>query len=476
MPKNGACCLSSINLSEYVINSFTKEAFFDIDQLMQDMEVYVRAADRIIDESAKLHALPEQQKFALNYRNIGIGIMGLGTMFLKLGIRFGSEKSITSIKTIMHHLFRKAVMTSNQLACKLGSFPKYDPIIFDSEIIKNHFNESEIATLKRGGLRNSSLLSVAPTGSIGTLLGISTGAEAYFSDSYYRKTVSLNGNEDKYYKVDLPIFKEAKLSNINKDSIVTVRDIPWKDRIDIQSALQYSVDTAISSTCNLSKETTIEEIEQIYLYAWKKGLKGLTIYVDGCRDGVLVDSVFEPKKSNQPHKSIFDYITPVSRKTLGTTSGTTSCKKCACGTLYITCNKDQEGNLVEVFTHTSKGGICQANMNAVTRMISLSLRSGVKVSEIEDQLKGINCPACTTCKARGINIDGLSCPDIISRVIKESINSNQVCVQIKDTQNKIVNNQQIEISNTAKCPECGEPLISQGGCRNCQNCGWSKCN
>lgn len=302
------------------------------------------------------------------------------------------------------------------------------------------------------------------------MIGVSTGIEPWFSDSYTRKTVSLSGDGDRYYTVTVPIFNQARELNWPPESLVTSKDIDWRDRIDIQASLQWSVDTAISSTINLKENTTEEEIAQLYLYAWKSGLKGITIFRSGSRTGVLTTDKPEAIKDTiNEHK--FNYVKPVSRKTLGTTSGTTSCKKCACGTLYITCNRDSEGNLVEVFTHTSKGGICQANMNALTRLISLNLRSGVCVDEIIDQIQGINCPACTTCKARNIDISGLSCPDIISRTIKESL-------LVKPIVNKIVSkeNQQLkEPVNKKVCPECGEPLISTGACVSCLSCGYSKC-
>lgn len=312
---------------------------------------------------------------------------------------------------------------------------------------------------------------------IATLLSVSTGIEPYFSSTYTRKTVSLTGEGDKYYKVDVPIFKQAKDLNWNPECLVVAGDINWKDRINFQSAVQHSVDTAISSTINLKNNITEEEIATLYLYAWEKDLKGITIFRDGCRDGVLItESSNTSKELNQDQSPKFNFITPVSRKILGTTTGTTSCKKCACGTLYITCNKDLEGNLVEVFTHTSKGGICQANMNAVTRLISLNLRSGVKVDEIMDQIKGINCPACTTCKARGIELSGLSCPDIISKTIKESLDYNPCTIEVERPKIQVNKLQENKIQeNKAKCPECGEPIISQGGCVSCQNCGWSKC-
>lgn len=162
---------------------------------------------------------------------------------------------------------------------------------------------------------------------------------------------------------------------------------------------------------------------------------------------------------------------PVSRKQIGTTVGATHCKKCACGTLYITTNLDKDGNLVEVFSHTSKGGICQANLNAVTRMISLNLRSGVSVDEIEDQLRGIHCPACQMVKAKGGSVDGLSCPDIMSRTIKEFITSGWSVCQKYDKEDQPTKKHEGPV-----CPECGEPVINTSGCIQCNSCGWSKCN
>ncbi len=310
------------------------------------------------------------------------------------------------------------------------------------------------------------------------MLGVSGGLEPLFMKKFQRKTVSLN-KEEKIYDVYAKIVKEyldsVPNSSIDDDILVTAYDVDPYDRIKLQESLQKYVDTAISSTINLKEDTSQEYVERLYLAGWKAGLKGLTIFRQNSRPAILGNNLKIKEEEKQSFK--FDSIAPVSRKTLGTTHGATFCKKCACGTLYITCNKDNKGNLVEVFTHTSKGGICQANMNAVTRLISLNLRSGVKVDEIIDQIRGINCPACSTCKARNINIDGLSCPDIISRVITEAIKDNVKIPQKKqisvlDTKPSIDNNH----DNKSVCPECGEPLIATSGCVSCMSCGWSRCN
>ena len=465
LPAMGACNLSSINISAYIKNEFTENAYVDLNELSRDMMIYVRAMDKIVDENSERHALQGQRDFSRKYRNIGIGVMGLADAMIKLGIVYGSKDSIDFANNLMKIIFRSAVQASNYLAKTLGKFPGYDNRIFDSAIIRNAFSPEEVNSMRKYGLRNSSLISIAPTGSIGTLLNVSTGVECWYASSYTRKTVSLSGEGDKYYQVEVPIFAEARKRNFHPEALVVSGDINWHDRVNFQAALQEFVDTAISSTVNLPENTTEDEIAKLYLYAWEKHLKGITAYRAGSRDAVL-----STKPNKEEKKAWFNQIKPVSRKSLGTTCGSTSCKKCACGTLYITCNHDSEGNLVEVFTNTSKGGICQANMNAVTRLISLNLRSGVKVDEILDQLKGINCPACSNVKARGVEIDGLSCPDIIQRTIKEVANIKD---QVKFA--KITEIKPIKKDNVSKCPECGEPLVNQGGCVSCLSCGYSKC-
>ena len=424
LAKHSACNLCSINLSEYVSNPFTPYAQFDTEALVNDIYFIVKAMDDIIDENLPNHALPEQRDQVAKYRNIGIGIMGIHDAFIKHGIKYGSKESIEILQSVMHVLFRHAVLASASLGFERGNFSGYDPKVWDSSILKQVFDEFEIERLKKNNvLRNCSLLSVAPCGSIGTMLNVSTGIEPWFSTHYTRNTKSLNGGQDQSYEVWAPVVKKAMDLNWHVDSIVTAGELNPQERLAVQATVQNYCDTAISSTLNLPKGTTPTDIREIYIQAWKKGLKGVTVYVDGSRDPILATETTEKPAEPLNPPTTFNTITPVSRKTLGTTYGATHCKKCACGTLYITTNMDKEGNLVEVFTHTSKGGICQAHINGLNRMVSLGLRSGIKIDELIDQLKGIHCPACQLAKAKGQQVDGLSCPDIISRTIKEFTSS-----------------------------------------------------
>lgn len=476
LAKHSACNLCSINLSEYVLNPFTQEVQFDWDSFTEDIDYIVEAMDDIIDENLKNHALEEQRNQVAKYRNLGIGIMGIHDMFIKYGFKYGDPLSKDLLKNIVNVLFRTSVLASAKWGMLRGNFPGYRDSIWEASILKKVFKSEEIKDLKKNNyLRNCSLLSVAPCGSIGTMLNVSTGIEPWFSTHYIRNTKSLNGEKEQSYTVWAPVVKQAMDKHWFEDTIVTANDLNYMDRISVQAIVQDVCDTAISSTLNLPKDTTPEDIKKIYMYAWKMGLKGVTVYVDGSRDPILTTNLEESKsKDNKP---VFDTITPISRKTFGTTYGATHCKKCACGTLYITTNLDKDGNLVEVFTHTSKGGICQANLNAVTRMISLGLRSGIKIEEIEDQLKGIHCPACQMIKAKGNHVDGLSCPDITAKTIKEFVSKGwKVCKNTEKSLEKCENTDQKPLEKCEnKCPECGESIINTGGCISCPNCGYSKC-
>jgi ribonucleoside-diphosphate reductase alpha chain len=449
LPKHGACGLCSINLSEYILDPFTNDAKFDIESFAHDIYYIVEAMDDIVQENLPNHALDEQRDVATRFRNLGIGVMGIQDMLIKLGLTYGSEESLVSLNKIMKFVAQEAVLASAKLAETRGAFTEYSDIIFKSQFFKNLGLREECFP---HGLRNSTLLSVAPTGSIGTMLNISSGVEPWFAMHYTRNTKSLEGKEMSH-EVWAPIAEEARKRNWHPETLVTSNDISWKEHIDVQAVVQAWVDTAVSKTINMPKGTTPEEVKQAYIYAWNKGLKGLTVYVDGSRDPILTTDNSKPSTSIE-----LDYITPVSRDTFGEVLiGHTFKKKTACGTLYITINKDEQGNIVEIFTNSSKNGTCKANLNGETRMASLALRAGVKVDEVVDQLKGIHCQSCAFARAKGNQVDGTSCPDIMAKCIKEACSKHK---PVEDT--------------SEKCPECGKPVRHEGGCVVC-DCGFSKC-
>ena len=463
----GSCLLGSMNLAEFV-----KDGMFDFHDFCESVNIAVLALNNILEEGLPLHPLEEQRKSVSEWRQIGLGIMGLADMLVKLEIPYDSDIARDLCGNIAHTMADQALFMSSQIAkWKKAPYEKYDLRVMSTPYFKAHADTLTHQCVESYGLRNSQLLTIAPTGTLSTMLGISGGIEPIFANSYTRKTESLHGH-DEYYKVYTPIVQEYMDTHGLKDEselpnwFVTSSDISPRDRIAMQAVWQNSIDASISSTINLPETATVEDIKDIYMTAWEMGLKGVTVFRNGCkRTGILTtDSKESVTSTDESEAPKYNYITPVSRKSIGTTHGNTYCKKCACGTLYITLNRDDDGNVVESFIHTSKGGICQANTSAVNRLVSLCMRSGVKTDEIIDQLKGITCGACTKAMSNGIKLDGISCPDILARTLIEFCKP-------KD-EKKLVE----KPTNQECCPECGEPIIHDGGCVQCTNCGWSKCS
>ena len=487
LPKHGACNLASLNLSEFVNKPFTDESYFDYESFSEAVKIAIRGLDEVLDENMNNHPLKEQREMAYNYRNVGLGIMGLADCLIKLGITYGDIESITLMDNIMHVMFASSVIASVNLAKVKGAFSKYNPKLLDSTIIKNHFTNEQLDEIGATtyGLRNCSLLSIAPTGSLGTMLNISTGCEPIFAMSYTRKTESLNNNQDKYYKVYTGIAKEYidKFGGELPDYFVESKDINWKDRVDMQSILQKHVDTAISSTINLPNEITVDEIETLYLYAWEKKLKGITIFRDGCkRVGILSTSSHDEddENVNSAITSMNDlprgYIVKADDNCIGKKRTLVT----GCGTLHCEAFFDPAtGDLLETYFSKGSSGGCNNFMVGLSRMISLSARGGVDIYSIVDQLKSSGtCPSYAVRRATKRDTSkGSCCPVAIGNALIDMYEELQN--ELGLTEDREVEETHIEnttANDKPKCPECGEPLIFEGGCNICKSCGWSKCD
>lgn len=489
LPKNSACNLGSINLSEFVINPFEKNSYFDCDNFIHAVRVSVEALDTVLDENMNNHPLKEQKEKTFNYRNIGLGIMGLHDCLIKLGITYGSQESKNFIDSMMSLMFKAAVIKSSELAKEKGAFPKYKDCVLSSKIIRKHFNQNEldILNIRKYGLRNCSLLSIAPSGSIGTMLNVSTGCEPLFQISYKRKTESLNG-KDTYYDVYAGIANEyiRKFNSTEFPSYFnTSSNIKWKDRVEVQAALQEHVDTAISSTINLPNNISLNEIEKLYLYAWENGLKGVTIYRDGCkRGGILSTDTSKSETSKEKEQKLgrgmiikADDNCVGKKRTLHT----------GCGTLHCEAFFDPDnGQLLETYFSKGSSGGCANFMCGLSRMISLAARGGVDVYSIVDQLKSSGtCPSYAVRTATKHDTSkGSSCPVAIGNALldmyeemREDINDYEDDFQEENTACKIEESKnKATIIPKVKCPQCGGNLIFEGGCNTCKDCGWSKCD
>lgn len=311
LPAGGSCLLGSMNLSEFVVEPFTDNAIFDMEKFKACVEDCILGLNEVLEEGLSLHPLKQQQKSVSQYRQIGLGVMGIADMLIKLNIRYGSQESINLCDKISKCMLNSAVKKSALLAKEKGAYEKYnEEAIFKSPFFTNNIDENVKELVKKYGLRNSQILTIPPTGSISTMLGISGGIEPIFNISYTRKTETLH-SQDVYYKVYTPIVKEyMNLKDITDENelpniFVTAMRLKPEERIAMQAVWQKYIDASISSTINLPYEATIEDVYNIYMSAWENKLKGITIYRDGCeRSGVLLND----KKSDKEKKVKEDKI------------------------------------------------------------------------------------------------------------------------------------------------------------------------
>lgn len=353
LPPGGSCLLGSINLAEFVVEPFTNNAIFDIQKFKNTVSDCIIGLNEVLDEGLELHPLKEQKESARQYRQIGLGVMGIADMLIKLNIRYGSKKSIDLCEKIAKIMLNSAVKQSALLAKELGSYEKYNKeAIFKSDFFINNIDEDVKELIKEYGLRNSQILTIPPTGSISTMLGISGGIEPMFNTSYIRKTESLH-DEDVFYKVYTPIVKEYMDSNDILDDnnlpdiFETAMTLKSEERIRMQEAWQKYIDASISSTINLPYEATVDDVYNIYVSAWKHKLKGVTIYRDGCkRSGILLNDKADKKDKRDIDKNkdettitiedgVEEFVCPeCGNKTVIPTGGCAICLQCG----YSKCN------------------------------------------------------------------------------------------------------------------------------------------
>lgn len=497
LPAGGACLLGSINLSEFVREPFTPSAHIVYGELASAVKIAVIALNEVLMEGLPLHPLEEQRKSVGDWRQIGLGTLGLGDMLIKLGIKYGSKESLKVIDNVYGFIARGAVNTSLDLAKEHGAFPqctdKIKQSIVNSDFIQNlDLHEPILEDIEKYGLYNSQLLTCAPTGTIGTMLQVSTGVEPNFAFSYNRRTVSLNDGE-KTYSVDAKIVKEYKAVTGNDtlpDYFVSSANINYRDRIAVQSMLQRYIDASISSTVNLPHETTVEDVANLYMLAWKSGLKGITIWRDGCqRQAILSTDKKADKKEDKPVKENPHLFKPTPiRKVSDDCIGLKRTLQTGCGTLHLTSFWDPKtGQLLETYFSKGSQGGCANFMVGLSRMVSLAARGNISIHDIVDQLKSSGtCPSYAVRRAtKGDTSIGSSCPVAIGNALLDMYNQLQSQLSMTRALNghwvfnntiktvAPVDNPQVV---SPKCPKCGEPIQMVEGCMTCPSCGYSKCS
>ena len=491
LPAGGSCLLGSINLSEFVCDTG-----FNFDDFKYCVKESVIALNEVLDEGLPLHPLKEQRESVYDWRQIGLGIFGLADLLIKLGIKYGSPEAIDLCDMIGHTMADMAIKTSAILSKEHDEpYPKYKPEAIEQSAFysKNALGETK-ELVSSFGLRNSQLLTIAPTGSLSTMLGVSGGIEPIFANYYTRKTESLKGH-DEYYKVYTPIVKKYMDEHGLKDDselpdyFVTAQTLDYKNRIYMQSIWQSHIDASISSTVNVPNDFTVEQVENLYMTAWDAGLKGVTIFRDGCkRAGILTTTIKEKKDEKSDDIKHHTLERGMIIKADDNCIGKKRTLKTGCGTLHCEAFFDPEtGQLLETYFSKGSSGGCNNFMIGLSRAISLCARGGIDVYSIVDQLKSSGtCPSYAVRSATKHDTSkGSSCPVAIGNALLDMYNElqNELFDDIEDsyTSETIITLKKpllinVEQSIASECPECGGTLVFEGGCNTCKSCGWSKCD
>jgi ribonucleoside-diphosphate reductase alpha chain len=471
----GACNLSAINLSKFVMGNWIEDkATFDWDELYSTAYNIMGLMDNIIDNSE----FPDERfkDISTKYRNVGIGFMGLADVMYMLNIKYDSGEGRRFAKEIMKTIQTACVEKSAELAEQKGTFHNYsfhkdDVEEIVSKLIEN--NEEVMEKVRSYGLRNIAHSCIAPTGTVAISADCSYGMEPTFGLVFKKNLIDggtmhfVNSIFEKKFENE-EWYNEKLLDKISKNGgslkgihgipekvrrvFVVAHDIKSKDRIDMQAALSKHVSSAISSTVNLPKETTKEEISNLYKYAYESGLKGITIYRDGCKRNQPI--TFKEEKRDE------NFDRPM------TLIGETHRINTANGHLYITVNRMPNGEIIEIMPQLGKGGNKMNSMTeAVGRLLSTGLQKPLTIKEIVKQLKGINDES-TWCKldendTKPVQI--LSIPDAIAKLLEKKYLTNG-----SDSGTFGIESDEI-------CPKCGSNLLLMEGCLNC-TCGYSKCS
>jgi ribonucleoside-diphosphate reductase alpha chain len=459
-----SCNLGSINLAKMVKTVGEGTAIVDWDRLREIVWKAVRFLDDVIDVNKyPLKLIDEMTKAN---RKIGLGVMGWADMLVQLRVPYNSERAIQLAEDVMAFIQTEGREASRMLAVERGPFSHYPSSIFKDD----------------KPVRNATVTTIAPTGSLSIIAGCSSGIEPLFAVSFVRtvmegtKLIEVNPYFEREAK-RLGIWSRDLLEKIAETGsiahiaefpeemrrvFVTAHDITPTDHIRMQAAFQRHVDNAVSKTVNFPNAAAAEDVEEVYRLAYRLGCKGVTVYRDGSRDEQVLS-----KKKTETKSAQETPVRVVPKKRPMVIKGATRLLKTGCGNLYVTINEDENGRPFEVFTNIGKAGGCASSQaEAIGRLISLALRSNIEPEEIVKQLKGISCHQPTWHEGGRV----LSCSDAIAKALEkyppfsapEGDNGNG-----KSTYQAVM--------HIGACPECGGAVEHEGGCDVCHNCGFTRC-
>jgi len=454
-----SCNLGSINLAFMV-----KEGAVDYRKLKKVVWGAVHFLDNVIDVNK--YPIKKIDEVTKSNRKIGLGVMGWADMLIQMNIPYNSDGAISLAEEVMGFIQREGKSASAALAGERGVFPNYEGSIYDGKM----------------RLRNATVTTIAPTGTLSIIAACSSGIEPLFAVSFVRnvmegtKLLEVNPYFEKiakqrgFWSRDLMerIADKGSLHDFPeipedvKAVFVTAHDITPMEHIAMQAAFQQHVDNAVSKTVNFSHDASPKDVEDVYMLAYKLNCKGVTVYRDGSREEQVL-STGKTKKETEPARPEQMKIVP--RKRPENIKGETRGMKTGCGNIYVTVNEDENGQVFELFTHMGKAGGCAASQaEAIGRLVSLALRSNIEPEVIISQLKGITCHEQTWANGGKIT----SCSDAIAKALEKYLERGE-------KGNGKGGNGHSEVMRIGQCPECGGAVEHEGGCAVCRSCGFTKC-
>ncbi|HHX38967.1 MAG TPA: adenosylcobalamin-dependent ribonucleoside-diphosphate reductase [Armatimonadetes bacterium] len=470
LPAWGVCNLGAINLARFVADGEVQWG-----PLGQAIHYAVRFLDDVID--ATPYFFEENERQQKSERRIGLNTMGLAEMLIRLGIRYGTADSEEFIDRLYEFIAREAYTASAELAVEKGVFPAFDAEKFLQSGYMQAMPESIRSLVREKGMRNVTLLTQAPNGTIGTMVGTSTGIEPFYSWTYFRKS-RLGVHEE-----NVAIVREWEERNPGEplpDFFVAAMDLTPEEHVRVQAAVQRWVDSSISKTCNVPNSYTIEQTRRLYELMYRLGCKGGTIYRDGSRDEqVLLRKEKEPENAPATVSAPAPDV-PKVRPRPYKRAGVTVSKKTPAGTAHITMNNDDDGRPFEVFVDIGKGGTdVKAMAEAIGRLMSLVLRIASPLSPLDriremiNQLKGIGGARWV-----GFGRDRVrSLPDAVAQALEEhyGVEGNGNGHIVPDELSDPIADNTASIAADL-CPACGQAaFVHAEGCMTCHACGHSEC-
>ncbi len=506
-----SCNLASVNLARMVRYPEDGPVEMDWDRLDRVVKTTVHMLDNVIDRNR--YPIPEIGEMSRATRRIGLGVMGFSDLLVQLGISYDSEEGIETAREVMKRVWDMTHAASAELATYRGVYPAWEGSVYDPPAVSGEdpAGAGAVRNAEPVQMRNSAPTTIAPTGTISIIAGASSGIEPLFALSYVRNVMDntrlIEGNphfeaaarHEGIYSEELmeELARSGSLSGLDprfgvpewmKRVFRTSHDISPEWHVRMQAAFQEYTDNSVSKTINFPRSALVEDVARAYTLAYELGCKGITVYRDGSKEGQVLSTgetgadaehtggalATQETAVNGRHNGM-RYEVPRERPSM--VSGVTERVRTGHGNIYVTINKDEDNRPFEIFGNLGKAGGCDsAQMEALSRMISMALRARIDPDVIVDQLLGITC-----CPAWDGGVMVRSSPDAVALALQRHSGTEEAAApgengkQIAMLEGNGLRPEGPRQLPARKCPDCNGPVIFQEGCVSCTGCGWNKC-